>query len=130
MERVELLPAGEDLEMVRGAPVVRGVQIEGDVIAVDRAIAAAEERGRRERVVALDADVDGVVVPEDAEAGFDRGRSAFVGRELPEPAPQLRLEPGRLVGAAVEVDGTLAADGVDRPEILRGVFAARRGRKR
>ena len=126
VERVELLSAGEDLEVVGRPAVVGGVQIEGDEVSVHRAIAAAHDGGGRLGVVAFHADVDGVVVPEDPEAGHDGGGRSLVGRELGEAAARLGREPGRLVGAAVELDRAIASRRPDGAEVAGGVLRGRR----
>ena len=104
VERVQLHARGVDLEVVAGAAVERGVQVEGDEVALDEAVAAAEREGGRERVVALDADVDGLVVPENAEARLHRRRRRLVRVDLPEALVERGGLPGGLVHPAVEHD--------------------------
>src|SRR5712692_5356670 len=73
-------------------------------------------RSRRLRVVAIDGDVDGIVVPQDPEAGGRGGRRALVRLELGESLPQLRGAPGALVDAAVDAERAGPARRADLPE--------------
>ena len=105
VEGVELLPGRVDLEMVCGAAVERGVQVELDAVALDVAVAAGEGGDGRLVVVADGAEVVVLVVPEDAEGGVYARGLALVGVDLREAVLERRGLPGGLVHAAVDDDG-------------------------
>ena len=77
---VDLLAGGVDTEVVGGAAIESGVEVDADQVRVNLAIARAGERGRRQRIVALDRDVQRIVVPEDTEPGRRGSRPSFPGR--------------------------------------------------
>src|SRR5262249_25693672 len=63
------------------------VEDDRDRVGLDRVVAAAEDDGRLDRLVALDADVERLVVPEDAEAGRGARPRALVGWFCRKPSP-------------------------------------------
>ena len=101
---VDLLAGSVDAEVVGGAAIECGVEIDPNQIRVDVAIARAGERGGRQRIVALDGDVQRVVVPEDPEPGRRRRWASIIGFRLEEVVADLRRPPGRLVRAPVDAD--------------------------
>src|SRR5438105_15902290 len=101
--------------MIRGPPVECRVQVELDRVALDEPVAPAERRRGSHRVVADGAEVEVLVVPEDAEGGADGRGAAYVGADLREVLLQRRTLPGGLVHAAVDVDVAAGA-----PRRVRG----------
>ena len=101
---VHLLAGGVDTEVVGGAAIESGVEVDADQVRVNLAIARAGERGRRQRIVALDRDVQRIVVPEDTEPGRRGSRAAVIGFCLDEVLADLRRFPGRLVRMPVDAD--------------------------
>src|SRR5437868_13717942 len=104
MHSVDLLARRVDAEVIRGATVERGGGMDPDEVRVDVPVTRAGQRRRRLRVVALDGDVQRIVVPEDTEAGRRRRGLAVVGLRLEEAVADLGGAPGRFVGAAIDPD--------------------------
>src|SRR5262249_27544641 len=109
---IDLLAAGVDAEVVGRATVEGGIEVDAYQVGVNVAIPPAAACRRRLRIVALDSDVEGILVPEDAEAGCDGRRVAGVRLRLPEAFADLRRLPGGFVEHAVDRD---LADQARRP---------------
>src|SRR5262249_24944197 len=73
-----------DLEVKGGGPVVTGVEIDRDAVAVDVAIATRQSNHRLRGLRAVDRDVEIVVVVGDANAGRIRRMLAVVRKRLRE----------------------------------------------
>src|SRR5205814_3480758 len=104
VDGVELLAGGVDLEVVGGPPIERGVEVELHRVALDEPVAAAEGGGGALRVVADGAEIEVLVVPEDAEGSADGRRASLVGRHLREAVVERSRLPRGFVHAAVDLD--------------------------
>ncbi len=104
-QRVALVAGGVDLEEVGVAPVVEAVDHDLEpVVVVEHGVAGhlGGDDPRRIAVEAAHADVERVLVEEDADLGAFAGRRALVRLDLGQRADLRRLAPALLVQPAVD----------------------------
>ena len=104
-DAVQLHAVGVHAEDVRALAVAVGVDVHGDVVAVQHLVARHEARVRGALRLAPDPEHDAIAVAQHAHRGGLVGRLPLARAHQDERARHRRVAPGRLVQHAVHADG-------------------------